>query len=486
MAINIQGGGSSAGKANVTATYELNVVTPQVEENAGFVQVSSEIDSGVVLGTRTVLPMEISDDYRVRVGVDQSIFNLSFEGGNTQAHMFNIPTSTMGTAQSNNHLILNQGLTTTAGTYVYVFSRRTFTLFGTYPVYFDTWLKEANHTAENAISEWGIGSSPATNSVPTDGVFFRRNDAGVLRAVINYNGTETEVTINTTNIPSKDGVGLYDPAEENHFLVVIHNDVCRFWINDTLVASIDCPGNQPTPTSATSQTLMYRVRNSGIASAGRQIHIGFINVSLGDQNSTKTWPHVLCGAGGGSYQNQPGTAPGQTANWVNSTAPVLATLSNTAAGYTTLGGQYRFAATATNETDWALFAYLNPAGSTTIPAKTLYITGIRVSKMLVTGAATANTTMFFWACGVGSSAVSLATTDSTTTVSPKRIPLGISNFLAAAPIGTSSEGFDIDFDNGPLVVFPGTYFHIILKQLNGAATASLEFRGQITIIGYFE
>lgn len=181
-----------------------------------------------------------------------------------------------------------------------------------------------------------------------------------------------------------------------------------------------------------------------------------------------------------------GTATAQTANWANSAAPASATLSNTAAGYTTLGGQYQFVASATNETDWALFAYLNPAGTAALSGKTLYVTGIRISKMVVTGAAGVNATMFFWAAGIGSSAVSLATTDSTTASSPKRIPLGVQSFLAAAPIATAADGFDIDFDNAPLVVPAGTYFHIILKQLNGAATGSLIWRGQVTVMGYFE
>jgi len=51
------------------------------------------------------------------------------------------------------------------------------------------------------------------------------------------------------------------------------------------------------------------------------------------------------------------------ANYANSAAPASATLSNTAAGYTTLGGQFQFAAVAGAETDYALFAYTVPAAS---------------------------------------------------------------------------------------------------------------------------
>ena len=306
MAINIAGGGSTAGKANVTANYDLNVVTPQVELNAGFVQVSSEVDSGIVTGTRTVLPMEISDDYRVRVGLDQSIFNSSFEGTTLFTHQYTYAQNIMTFTQTGGYFIINNGNSVTNLHYVNFATRRTFTLFGTYPVYFDSWLKEANETTTGVISEWGIGIAPASTAAPTEGVFFRRNESGVLKAVVSYNGTETEEVIDTSNIPPRTGIGSFSAAEANHYLLVIHNDIINFWINDVLVSSIPCPGTQPTPTMSTSQPLMYRVRNTGTPSAGRRLEIGFINVTLGDQNSTKPWPHVLCGAGGGALVNTRG------------------------------------------------------------------------------------------------------------------------------------------------------------------------------------
>jgi hypothetical protein len=260
-----------------------------------------------------------------------------------------------------------------------------------------------------------------------------------------------------------------------------------------LVASVDCPGNQQGFSNSSNLPLGFRVINTGtVTPAARQLHIGFVNVSMGDQDTNKAWPHALCGMGQGAYQTQMGTATAQTANWANSAAPTtISAPSNTAVGgagqgYSTLGGQYGLTGSATNETDWIIFGYSNPAGTAALAGKTLYITGIRISKMVVTGAAAVNATMFFWAAAAGSSNISLATTDSTTGSSPKRIPLGVQNFLASAPIGTAADGFDVDFDNAPLVVPAGTFFHIILKQLNGAATPSLLWRGQVTVMGYFE
>jgi hypothetical protein len=413
---------------------------------------------------------------------------MGFEGIIVNTGIFQQILATATTTQASGFMTVNGGSSVTSGHGNFIRTYRHFPTYGTFPGYVDMWIRETGHDSVNTISEWGLLYITAVaTATPLDGVFFRRLSGGALRAVINYNGTETETTIDTTNVPARDGTGSYIQTEVSHYLIVFHNDVIRFWINDVLVASVDCPGNQQGFTNSSNLPLGFRVVNTGtVTPTARQLHIGFINVSLGDQTTNKPWSHALCGMGQSSYQTQTGTAVAQTTNWTNSTAPANATLSNTAASYTTLGGQYQFAAGATNETDWALFAYQNPVGTVALSGKTLYISAIRISKIILTGAAAVNPTFFFWAAAVGSSAVSLATADSTTTASPKRIPLGVQSFLAAAPIGTSSDGFDIDFDNAPLVVPAGTFFHIILKQLNGAATASLVWRGQVTVMGYFE
>lgn len=501
MGVNIKGGNNSAGLANVSATYELQVVTPQTEANAGFVQVSSEVDPGNVLGTRTVLPLEISDDYRVRVGSDQVVFNLGFEGTNFPNAHLTTNATTMTSAQANGFMVINSGPITTVNTANYTRTTRHFPTFGTYPSYLDMWIREGNHTATNAISEWGyLYLTTATTQAPLEGVFFRRLSGGGLRAVINFNGTETEYTIDTTNVPPRDGVATYDATEVNHYLIAYHNDTIRFWINDVLVASIECPGSQPNFTNSSNLPVGFRVWNgSSTPSAARQLSIGFVSVAYGDQSTNKAWGHVMTGSGQGAYQTQQGNAGAQTALWANSTVQGTASLSNTVPSYSTLGGLWLAAAVAAAETDYALFGYLNPVGTTTLPGKTLYVTGIRIGETVSYGAAVATPTTFVWGVGVGSStlgsgtattAQTLAQADTvagvTTTTSPRRIPLGSQSFLASAGIGSISPGFQVDFSHAPLVVPAGTYLHIILRQPAGAVTASLVFRGSVTVIGYYE
>jgi hypothetical protein len=186
-------------------------------------------------------------------------------------------------------------------------------------------------------------------------------------------------------------------------------------------------------------------------------------------------------AGDVAAQGITGSGTGSLANWANNAAPSAATLSNTAAGYTTLGGQFLFNAVAGAETDYALFGFLVPALTATNKGNTLIVRGITISTYS-TGAAVGSDTILQWGVGFGSSAVSLATADALTgTKAPRRIPVGIQKF-AAATTNSVAENIFVKFSQ-PFPVNPSEYFHVILKMPLGAATASLTFRGTVTIDG---
>jgi hypothetical protein len=169
----------------------------------------------------------------------------------------------------------------------------------------------------------------------------------------------------------------------------------------------------------------------------------------------------------------------QLTNHANSTSPTSATLSNTAAGYATLGGRYQFALVGGAATDFALFAYAIPS---TLRG---FITGIHIDAM-VTGAANATTaTILDWSLGVNANAVSLATTDTAGVGAPRRIPLGTMAVLTSAAIGTPfTYPVDITFPT-PIVCEASRYVHIILQIPVATATASEVIRGDVMINGYF-
>jgi hypothetical protein len=183
--------------------------------------------------------------------------------------------------------------------------------------------------------------------------------------------------------------------------------------------------------------------------------------------------------GNGAIQAPSGSTVGQTANYPNSAAPVLATLSNTAAGYATKGGQFSFAAVAGAETDYALFAYPVPAG------QTLIVRGIWIDTMN-TGAAVATTaTWLQWSLGAGASAVSLATAEGAATKAPARLAIGNQVFPITASVGAQATRLDVNLD-APIVVNAGEYLHIIVKMPLGTATASQVIRGVVGVNGFFE
>ena len=175
----------------------------------------------------------------------------------------------------------------------------------------------------------------------------------------------------------------------------------------------------------------------------------------------------------------PGTFGAQNTNHANSTSPASATLSNTAAGYTTLGGRWQFAAPAGAVTDYALFAYQIPA------THRFMVKGISISTTN-TGAAVATTaTILDWSLGINSTAVSLATTDSVPVYGPRRIPLGMQSFIVGAGIG--SQGADlVRWFEIPPIGQPGSYIHVILQVPVGTATGSQVIRGDVLIDGSFD
>jgi hypothetical protein len=181
----------------------------------------------------------------------------------------------------------------------------------------------------------------------------------------------------------------------------------------------------------------------------------------------------------GAYKTPSVIEGTQTANHANSSSPSSASLSNTAAGYTTLGGRWQFAAVGGAATDYALFAYQVPTGYR------LRIKGIAISTVN-TGAAVATTaTILDWSLAVNSTAVSLATTDSDPAYGPRRIALGVQSFVSGAAIGAVANDLWRTFENAPIVQ-AGRYVHVILQMPVATATGSQVIRGDVMIDAAFE
>lgn len=469
MAIKIIGAGGIV--AEVTADKNLNVTLPVDAGQAGYARI---IDSdGNALKT--------TENGYLRVSSANVQFFDQVDGAAVNTNLYNPVVSGMTITQTGGYWTLNASAVTTANAYAIMQSNKFIALYGTLPLIVDITAKVLNAPEANGTIEIGLGAV-ATNAAPTDGAFFRWTPSGSFIAVLNNNGVETSSVplIGVFKDDTGETVTLPPSVVSNHlYTIEIVEDLVMFSVDDAVVATVDVPTGQAYPFNAGHQQVIARVVNGTTPSLAPQLSVGQISVIQEDMNQNKSWDETLTSIGRGAYQS-PITPFAQTSNHVNSTSPTSATLSNTAASYTTLGGRWQFAALAGAAIDFALFAYQVPVGYQ------LVIRGITISSVS-TGAVNSITvpTVLDWAIGVNASAVSLATADGTGTWAARRIPLSMQSFATSSLIGAQTNDIVRRFD-APIVVDSGRFLHIILQVPVGAATASQIIRGDVSIGGFFE
>lgn len=480
MSIKIVGN-TSGNVAEVNASNQVKVV-PETNVsanpgNVGAVRFFSENDPGVVTGTATLKSPETSLDWRLRVGND-SVWddeNFNYVAQNFTKHKYTSNTLTMTWASG--FLNTNGGSVTTTGTGCQIQTYRHFPIQGQGGLYCETSFALTNNPVTNWTLDVGMFTpAAASTTLPTDGVYFRVNSTGVF-GVINNNGTESTTAVFSTFSPEINQV-------YNYCLSITDTQV-DFWIDDVLYGTIVKPVSTGSIVYAGSLPWAVRHHHTGATSAVIQAKIANYAIATQDIDNNRMWATNKAGQGLTSLVNPSGGAAGITSNNANSAAPATATLSNTTAGYATLGGQFLFAATAGAETDYALFAFLNTVPTTGITGRNLIIRGVWIDLWNQVVAVATTPTVFQWSLAVGSTAVSLATTDGAATRLPKRINLGCQSLIVGSVVGAPVERIDCNLD-APVVVEPGTYCHIILKMPIGTATATETFRGVVGVNAYWE
>lgn len=459
---------------------ETNAYSAQVES---FRRLMAFVDGGHISVNDAVFPARsayVSENGRLRVGMDTVQFYDAFDGTNVQYNLWTSAATTQTIAQANSFVTLNNGAITTINTNSRIESQKDFIYQGTFPLYTQFKWKTPNVPQANAIIE--IGFLECTGAAtPTQGAFFRwASAAGFFMAMVNTGGTETNTLL---NIPTINDVHTGE--------ILVQNRLATFWIDGTTVATINLPAT--VPTAWTNQTCPFgaRVINLGtVPGTAPQISISEVCVSLVDLQAGRDYDEQLAiGMARSSWQKPVfATDWGQTANWSNTAQASSTALTNTTApnGWqANLGGEFAIQQPLGTATDFLLFAYQVPA------SRTLVIRRIIISPVVVTGAAAgANAVQMYWAAGFGASAVSLATAESPpTSWAPRRIPLGISTLPATAAVGAVSSPavpIDVHLEGGVGVVESGRYLHIIVKILGGTATAASIWRGTCTVVGTFE
>jgi hypothetical protein len=476
MAVRIKG---TTNLQEVDVNGNAHVNGPLVDVQAGFQSMLAENDAGTVTGSRYVKAVEVSDDFRVRTGQDNMIFNETFPGFTLNTAIWSTTLSGVSNVVSGGFLALNSAGVLTSGVYGTMRTYRHFPCYKQYTTYAEMEIQLSSAPVSGNRCEWGLMLA-ATTAAPTDGAFFRVDSTGVFTCVMNYNGVETQSGALST--------ALLGVATTHSYLIYIGSTVVEFWINNILVAEILCPAGQGSTMSSMNLPLAFRNINVSTLATPQILKVGNVNVTFGDQAMSKPWGHVIAGAGGSALQMQTGAATfGSTSLITNAAAAVAAALSNTtaAAQFTGLGGIFNVLPTLTAGTDGILCSYLVPVGTAAYPGKTLYVTGIKIDSVVSTVLAGGPLINVF-SIAFGGTAVSLATAEATGGIkAPRRLALGIQSFVAAAAVGAVAPTLQDDYTCSPVVCHPGEYFQVAVRNI-GTVTTTGALTYTVAITGYWE
>lgn len=458
-----------AGGATVSSN-RLHVALPTSSAQAGYTALAGVIDAG-----RTVtIPVSASTQGLLGTGLAQIDFEQGFAASAISPSVWRQDLTTMTTSVSNNAVILNAGNSVASGAVARLTSwRQAETPRGADRVV--AWRAMLPTQVTGAVIEMGMFTATGV-AAPTAGAFFRYASDGSLRGVIiSVSGAEsTTATISTPTLNAA-----------HDYMILIGGQNVIFQIDNVVVGVITLGDTSPSPVTSESGPFCARLYNASATATAQQVQLyRCVGVYYGGTYGYSR-PELAALNGDVGSQGIVGGSTGSLANYANSAAPASATLSNTAAGYTTLGGQFQFAAVGGAETDYALFAFQVPAQSATNQGRTLLVRGVWIDTTN-TGAAVAGTeTILQWSVGYDSSAVSLATADAAAAKARRVVPLGIQSFAIGAAIGAQAIRISQAFAQ-PLPVYAGNYFHVILKMPRGTATASQVIRGIVGVDATWE
>lgn len=439
----------------------------------------------VIAGKNDDVAMAVRTDRKGNLIIGNHIpeFSGFFEGATIHAQKWTATNTTFVPAQTTiGGYNFNSTNLTTASAVAILQTQRLFYRMQRTPMQIKQRLRHAMVT--NGIADFGWGVPSGTTLIVPNGTCIRLLNSGQLVGVITYNSVEIAVGNIISRVASNGNTigGNLNMSNAfytaNYFVydVIIDDDNAVFTVQDTGTGeiigalSLLVPNNIQKMWGSTGLPVYNRVYNNGAPASSSTYILTDIQVLSTDTNLNLDGSQ-LAGNLGMSAGRNPFTGV-QLENHTNSAAPSSATLSNTAAGYTTLGGKFQFAAVAGAATDFALFGFTVPAGSRFL------CEGIKISTMN-TGAAVATTASTLeWAMGFNSSAVSLATANII------RRQIGMQSFPVGAAIGAVAADIDIDFKT-PEVVESARFLHVILTLNVGTATASQVIRGQVLIKGRF-
>jgi len=494
-------GGVTGNKAEVDANNNAKVNLPTTNTQAGFTRLTAAAATG------DMRDLVISDEGHAYVAQSYQVWEKQWNSAATNwANSIGTNATTMTKIQQNGFLRLNGGAVTTINTGIAVYSNRTFNLEESVELRVRMYVRHTNATVSNKQFDIGLGYyafAAGQAAAMNEFIGFRWTTAAGLQAVLGTSagGVATEQTVNINgNVPYSDNV------TREYELLVLESEV-YFYVNGVWVATIARDPAVWATTKAVSLPFIARLFNGGVAPTLAPVFdIGEVSIRRVGGNDTLPFSYIKAAMGNSSYHFQPDLGASTATHLVpaSGTAPTGAVGSNTAAALatTSMGGLVRntlTGVTVTLSTNILWTAYTNPAYPTAAGqatnARVFYCTGITISPMIVTTALTGGGFTAAWFATIGSTAVSLATTDAdgTTAVAqraPRFVPLSLVSTLAATAalgvVSTDVGDHQYTFPT-PLVVNPGEVLSIGMRTI--AVTAAVTAGSadcMIGINGYWE
>ena len=464
--------------SNLDASGNLKVSLPNVPAQIGSVRMMCENDAGDITGEVLLRSPEVSQDYRLRVGVDTLLFTDTFNATAQNTGNWKHTFTTMTMTQSAGFLNINAaGTSTVASNSAFLQTWRYFPLLGTAPLSVEFTGQITALPGANEIFLAGLGVAVAA-AEPVDGCWWELSSNG-LNGVIRYNSGVTAKTelVSAANLS---GMPLHTNAK---YVMVVGERGIDWWIDDVLYGVTEIPSANGQPFMTTALPVFLQKYNSGTvgSSPNMIIKVGDVSVLLSDLNANTTWANQMSSCGLGMQGLNGGTMGNPQVQWANTALPTAAAATNTTAALGAfLGGIFQMNAPATSATDVIVASYQNPLGGVNQTPRTMKLRGIKIDCVNAVAAVATTASTFAVALAWGASALSLATAETASfannTAKARRIqPLGVISFPVGAAIGAMATPLQFDFE-APIVVNPGEFVQVIVKILVGTATATEVFQ----------
>lgn len=443
--------------------YEPSGVPAMAVERAQPEQVAGSIVMG--RNDRSIVPVRTDRMGNLASARHAPLLHEPFEGATIHATRWDVIATTMSAAQTTvGGLVINSGNITTINTGYMARSSLRFAKMQRAPL--QAKIRVRLNRVNNAVQELGFGDAPTFNGAHTAGAYWQVAANGAVQPVLTFNSVDQT----GNNISAS-----LDPSRYYTFDVIMDDDEAIFICQDTATGLLIDWQSIPLSTtaqrllSATALPVFARLYNTGTAPATAPSLIVTDLYVLGlDIDRNAPWSNVMAGMGRSALEN-PFTGAA-LANFANGAAPGLATLSNTAAGYTTLGGNFSFTTLAGAATDYCLFGFQVPVGAN------LRVTGMDVETYNFGGAIATTPVVLQWFASQNQPAVTLATNSF-------RANVGLQSLAVGAAQGAQANRIAKPYQT-PLVTNSGRFFVVGFRA--PIATAGQTISGNVNIEGYWD